>query len=168
MRRSGHDPHGEASFVESLDVHRVLDAGCGTGRVARELDRRGCKVFGVDVDPAMVATAKRVPSGVSWRVHDLATLPPDDPFDAVLLAGNVMLFLAPGSEARVISAMAAQLRARGLLVAGFQLGLGLTAVTYDMLCTAAGLTTVERWSTWERAPEKPTSRYLVAVHRKSP
>ena len=38
---AGEDVHGEADFVAALGGHSVLDAGCGTGRVARELARRG-------------------------------------------------------------------------------------------------------------------------------
>ncbi len=37
---SGASVHGEADFVESLGPRRLLDAGCGTGRMAIELDRR--------------------------------------------------------------------------------------------------------------------------------
>ena len=38
---------------------RVLDAGCGTGRVAIELARRGIEVVGVDADPDMLERARR-------------------------------------------------------------------------------------------------------------
>ena len=38
---------------------RVLDAGCGTGRVGIELARRGFEVTGTDIDPAMLAAARR-------------------------------------------------------------------------------------------------------------
>ena len=48
----GVDVHGEVAFVLGLDPApaSVLDAGCGTGRVAIELARRGVEVVGVDVD----------------------------------------------------------------------------------------------------------------------
>jgi SAM-dependent methyltransferase len=39
---------------------RVLDLGCGTGNVARELARRGCKVTGVDISERQVAEARRL------------------------------------------------------------------------------------------------------------
>src|SRR5207248_11729946 len=51
---SGQDVHGEADFVQALGARSVLDAGCGTGRVGRELARRGLEVVGVDLDPAMI------------------------------------------------------------------------------------------------------------------
>jgi 2-polyprenyl-3-methyl-5-hydroxy-6-metoxy-1,4-benzoquinol methylase len=47
---AGKNVHGEADFVESYGVGSVLDAGCGTGRVGRELARRGLDVVGVDLD----------------------------------------------------------------------------------------------------------------------
>lgn len=48
LERAGHKMHGEADFVASFEVHSVLDAGCGTGRVAIELARRG---FRLDTPP---------------------------------------------------------------------------------------------------------------------
>ena len=54
----GEDVHGEANFVQHFSPTSVLDAGCGTGRVGRELARRGIDVVGVDIDPEMLATAR--------------------------------------------------------------------------------------------------------------
>src|SRR2546430_3503284 len=51
--------HGEANFVVRFAPASVLDGGCGTGRVGRELARRGIEVVGVDIDPQMLATARR-------------------------------------------------------------------------------------------------------------
>lgn len=59
LAASGHDVHGEASFVMGFGPTTVLDAGCGTGRVAIELARRGCSVVGADVDKAMLRAAYR-------------------------------------------------------------------------------------------------------------
>src|ERR1700732_4830520 len=50
LASSGVDVHGEATFVVRRAPASVLDAGCGTGRVAIELARRGITVVGVDVD----------------------------------------------------------------------------------------------------------------------
>ena len=57
LRASGADVHGEATFVLSFSPSSVLDAGCGTGRVAIELARTGVDVVGVDADQSMLATA---------------------------------------------------------------------------------------------------------------
>lgn len=158
--------HGEADFVEALGVRAVLDAGCGTGRVARELARRGLEVVGVDIDPEMLATARRKAPHLDWRLGDLASIQLGRTFDAVLLAGNTMIFLDPGSEGAVLANLARHLRPGGLLIAGFQLFPGhLTVARYDTLAAAAGLEPLERWATWERAPWTPDADYALLIHR---
>ena len=99
----------------------VLDAGCGTGRVGRELARRGIEVTGVDIDPEMLGTARAKAPDSDWRLADLATVDLGRTFDAIVLAGNVMIFLAPGSEPAVVANLARHLAPRGVLIAGFQL-----------------------------------------------
>jgi SAM-dependent methyltransferase len=163
---AGHDVHGEADFVERLDVRSVLDAGCGTGRVARELARRGLEVVGLDIDPEMLRTARRIAPELDWRLGDLATAELGRTFEAALMAGNVMLFLAPGSEGAVVANVARHLVPGGLLVAGFQLGHRLGLDAYDTLAEATSLELVERWSTWDRAPWRPGRDYAVSVHRR--
>ena len=164
---AGQDVHGEASFVEQLGVRSVLDAGCGTGRIARELARRGLEVVGVDLDPAMLEVARRKAPRIDWRLGDLATIDLGRTFEAALLAGNVMLFLATGSEAAVVANVARHLAPGGLLVAGFQLMPGrIRLAEYDALAERAGLELVERWGTWDRRAWRPGGDYAVSVHRR--
>ena len=59
LAASGQDVHGEATFVRAYSPTSVLDAGCGTGRVAIELARHGIEVVGTDIDDSMLATAQR-------------------------------------------------------------------------------------------------------------
>ena len=168
-RRSaaGENVHGEADFIESLGPTSVLDAGCGTGRVGRELARRGVDVAGVDIDPGMLATARRKAPEVDWHVGDLATVDLHRSFDAIVMAGNVMIFLAPGSERAVVENLARHLREGGVLVAGFQIQPGrLSLQRYDEIATGAGLRLVERWSTWNRDAWNRNNDYAVSVHRK--
>jgi SAM-dependent methyltransferase len=174
LEQSGQDVHGEAHFVVALGVASVLDAGCGTGRVAIELARRGIDVVGVDLDPGMLAVARRKAPHLIWHEGDLATLEltsPERPgqrslFEAIVLAGNVMIFLAPGSEAIVVANLARHLAPGGALVAGFQLHPGgLTLAHYDAYAARAGLTLAGRWSTWDRQPWSLESDYAVSVHR---
>ena len=54
LAAAGHNVHGEADLVEGLGPQSVLDAGCGTGRVAVELARRNLDVTGVDVDLSLI------------------------------------------------------------------------------------------------------------------
>jgi SAM-dependent methyltransferase len=168
LAAAGHDPHGEATFVERLGVRSVLDAGCGTGRVARELARRGLDVVGVDIDSAMLETARRRAPRLDWRLGDLATIDLGRTFEAAVLAGNVMIFLSPGSEGAVVANLARHLAPTGLLVAGFQLGGPLTLDQYDAVADAAGLELAERWATWDRDPWHPGGDYAVSVHRCRP
>jgi SAM-dependent methyltransferase len=175
LAQAGEDVHGEAHFVVSLGVTSVLDAGCGTGRVAIELARRGIDAVGVDLDATMLAVAQRKAPHLPWYAGDIATIEltvPEAParrclFDAIVLAGNVMIFLAPGSEAAAVANLARHLAPGGVLVAGFQLlpG-GLTLAQYDAYATQAGLGLAERWATWDRQPWSAMSDYAVSVHRR--
>jgi SAM-dependent methyltransferase len=149
------------------DGARVLDGGCGTGRVAVELARRGWRVVGVDLDPSMLAAARAKSDAIPWHLDDLATLALDETFEAAVLAGNVMIFVAPGSEGAVVANLARHLAPGGSLVAGFQLGPDRLALDrYDTLCTAAGLELAERWATWDRERFRPGGDYAVSVHRR--
>jgi SAM-dependent methyltransferase len=164
---AGENVHGEADFVERFAPASVLDAGCGTGRVGRELARRGLDVVGVDLDPEMLATARRKAPSVDWRLADLANVDLSRSFDAVVMAGNVMIFLATGSEPAVVANMARHLHPGGLLIAGFQIMPGqLTVERYDELAGFAGLELVERWSTWDLDTWNAGHDYAVSVHRK--
>ncbi len=161
---AGKDVHGEAAFVESYAPHSVLDAGCGTGRVGRELARRGIDVVGVDVDPEMLGTARRTAPDIAWHLADLTTVELGRTFDIAVAAGNVMIFLVRGSEAAVIGNIARHLRAGGLLIAGFQLGHGMALERYDELCAAAGLELRDRFATWDKGGWHGGGDYAVSVH----
>ena len=167
--RAGQNVHGEADFVESYHPKSVLDAGCGTGRVAIELARRGVAVVGVDLDPRMLGTARKKAAHLSWHLSDLATIRLQRRFDAIVMAGNVMIFLAPGTEAAVVRNMARHLAADGVLIAGFQLSIGYLALEeYDRLAEAAGLVLAERYAAWDRSPWTWAGTYAVSVHRRGP
>ena len=167
LAASGVDVHGEADFVASFAPSSVLDAGCGTGRVAIELARRGVEVVGVDVDPAMLSVARRKGPAIEWVEADLTTVDLGRRFDVVVMAGNVLLFVSSGTEAAVVDRLAAHLDPGGRLVAGFSLDRGLTLADYDAMAAAAGLTLDERFATWERGPFVAGSGadYAVSVHR---
>jgi SAM-dependent methyltransferase len=174
------DAHGEATFVAALlgPGSRVLDAGCGTGRVAARLAGLGHTVTGVDVDESMVAEARRRWPDLEWRVCDLGALEaPTTPYDLVVMAGNVVPFIEPEDLPRTVAALAAQLVPGGLLVAGFgtdraHLPPGAPVVpleVYDEACARAGLGLTARHAGWA-AEEWPTvggdPGYAVTVHRR--
>ena len=171
LAAQGRNVHGEADLIEALlresGGTRVLDAGCGTGRVAIELAQRGYSVTGADADAAMLTAAMAKAPALTWLEADLAHLQDrlDTEFDLVVLAGNVMIFLSPGTEQRVLAQLVGRLVPGGLLVAGFQLREDrLSLADYDRLCASVGLEPVERWATWDRQPFAE-GRYAVSVHR---
>lgn len=179
MEAAGESIHGEADLVSSLLEScgrargaSVLDAGCGTGRVAVELDRRGFAVVGVDLDAGMLTEARTKAPELSWLQDDLCDVDLGGQFDLIVMAGNVMIFVEPGTEATVLANMARHLEPEGLLLAGFQLGQAgqagqagrLSLSDYDRHCAAAGLTLEGRWATWEQDQYR-NGNYAVSLHR---
>lgn len=179
LARSGKNVHGEARFCAALVPvgARVLDAGCGTGRVMIRLAELGYDCVGVDLDASMLAVAREQAPGLPWFEADLAGFEPDalgiaGGFDLVVAAGNIFPLLAPGTESVVVERLSAALRPGGLLVAGFGLDEAhlpvlpsLTLSDYDDWCAAAGLTLVDRFATWDAAPYAGGG-YAVSVHRR--
>ena len=177
LAASGQDVHGEAGFVDRLLAGRpgarVLDAGCGTGRVARELARRGYDVVGVDNDASMLEVARAEAPELLWRLDDLAALADSAEYDLIVAAGNVMVYLAEGTEADVLRRLAGALRPAGQLVAGWATARdaedgrpALPVADYDRLTVAAGLQPVARYSTWDGEPWRESSDWCVAVDRR--
>jgi 2-polyprenyl-3-methyl-5-hydroxy-6-metoxy-1,4-benzoquinol methylase len=76
MAAEGVDLAGEARLVDALAApgSRILDAGCGPGRVGAILHDRGHHVVGVDADPELIAAACQDHPGPLWVVADLADL----------------------------------------------------------------------------------------------
>ncbi|MGI9016429.1 MAG: class I SAM-dependent DNA methyltransferase [Euzebya sp.] len=162
--------HGEADLVEGLGPRSVLDAGCGTGRVAIELAQRDIQVVGVDLDPEMLAVARELSTQVEWIGADVSTLSLGRTFDLVLAAGNLMIFLTPGTGPAAVTCFAGHVRPGGHLVAGFTVaggpsGIDLPVADYDAWCEAAGLELVQRYATWEGEPYA-AGPYAVSIHRR--
>lgn len=64
---------------------RILDVGCGPGRHAHELGRRGFVVHGVDISEAFVDIARiGAPDGVTFEVMDARSMSFAGEFDLVL------------------------------------------------------------------------------------
>ncbi|WP_338674512.1 class I SAM-dependent methyltransferase [Streptomyces sp. SCSIO 30461] len=176
---SGKDVHGEARLCAALVPAgaRVLDAGCGTGRVMIRLAELGYDCVGVDRDASMLAVAQQEAPGLPWFHADLAGFDPGPlgiaaEFDLVVAAGNVFPLLASGTEATVLKRLASVLRPGGLIVAGFGLDEAhlpvppsITLREYDHCCTAAGLSFVDRFATWDADPYDGGG-YAVSVHRR--
>ena len=162
----GVDIHGEAALVRRFDPRSVLDAGCGTGRVAIELARHGIEVVGVDVSSSMVAEARRRDPSIEFIEHDLATLDLARTFEIVLLAGNVPLFCPEPDRAALVKRCAAHVAAGGMLISGFSLERGYELSSFDDAASAAGFVVRQRWSTWDEAPFGTGADYAVSVHHR--
>ena len=174
---SGKDAVGEVTFVTGLleAPARVLDAGCGTGRIAVRLSELGYDVVGVDVDSTMLEMAQDAAPHLDWRESDLATLELGEEFELVLLAGNVVPLLEADTLSAVARRLAAHATPGGLVVCGFGLdethlpgGCPVTPLAhFEEAMAAAGLARVELWSTWDRDPFDPEDGYAVTVHERA-
>jgi len=169
MAAQGNDLAGEARMIDAMVGRgsRILDAGCGPGRVGGELAARGHHVVGVDIDPYLVNAAREdYPQG-DWRVGDLAELDlverGEEPVDLVVCAGIVMTFLAPGNEVEVLRRMGAHIRDGGRIVVGFGAGRGYPFERFFADVAEAGLVTELCLATWDLRPFTPESDFLVAV-----
>jgi len=166
---AGENVHGEADFVMSWQPASLLDAGCGTGRVGRELARRGVHVVGFDIDPEMLETARRKAPEVVWHRHDVSLLQLPERFDAVLLAGNVINFVTPSRRRLAVANMANHVRPGGLLIDGHSLKASDAQLAdYDQWASASGLELAGRWSTWQRDAFDESSAFAVSVFRTTP
>ncbi|NEK60637.1 class I SAM-dependent methyltransferase [Geodermatophilus sabuli] len=172
MAEQGVDLAGEARLVDAMLPRgsRVLDAGCGPGRVGGWLAGVGHEVVGVDVDPVLIAAAEDDHPGPRWLVGDLAELDLPalglpDPFDAIVCAGNVMTFLAPSTRRTVLGRLRRHVAADGRAAIGFGAGRGYAFDEFLDDARAAGWTPDLLLATWDLRPFTPESDFLVAVLR---
>ncbi len=170
MREQGADLHGEARLLDAMVPRgaRILDAGCGPGRVGGELAARGHDVVGVDVDPELIEAAKKDFPEVAWLVGDLSELDLPaagiaEPFDLIVCTGNVLTFVAPGTQRDVLTRLRNHLADGGRLVTGFGAGRGYDFGTFLEDAASVGLKCQQRFSTWDLRPFEPDSDFLVAV-----
>lgn len=174
MAAEGADLEGEARLVDAMVPRgaRVLDAGCGPGRVGAALHARGHTVVGVDVDPVLVEAARHDHPGPTWLVGDLAHLDlaasgQTEPFDAAVLAGNVMVFLAPGTEAEVLRRVAAHVAPGGPVLVGFHTNRALSLADFDAAVAEAGLRVEHRFATWDLVAWHDGADFAVSVLRRA-
>lgn len=172
MAENGDDLDGEARFVDALVPRgaRILDAGCGPGRVGGALHRRGHRVVGVDVDPVLIEAAEQDHPGPTWLVGDLAELDlsargVEDRFDVIVCAGNVVTFVPDDDRRAALDGLARHVAEDGRIAIGFgdHRGYGFDEFRTDV--AAVGLEIELELSTWDVRPFRPGSDFLVALLR---
>lgn len=166
LAADGQKVHGEADLVDTFTPLSVLDAGCGTGRVAVELAARGRRVVGVDNDADMLDLARAKSDDVRWVLADLATVELDATFDVIVMAGDVLNYVRAGDESRVVMNLAAHLEPSGRVVCGGSVVESAHVRHYDNWCRSAGLELEVRYASWDRIPYDRPGSYHVSVHRR--
>jgi SAM-dependent methyltransferase len=165
MAAEGADLDGEARLIDAMVPRgaRILDAGCGPGRVGGYLARAGHDVTGVDLDPELIAAAVQDHPGPSWLVGDLTELDLPARFDVIVCAGNVMTFVAPGTRREILRRMRAHLAEAGRVVIGFGLGRGYPVDDFLADAKAGGLVPDVLLGTWDLRPYTDDADFLVAL-----
>ena len=170
----GSDIVGEARTVDAMVARgsRILDAGCGFGRVGGHLASVGHTVVGVDVDPTLIDAARADHPDVTWLVGDLARLDLaahgiPEPFDAIVCAGNVLPFAAPATRQDVLRGFARHLRPGGRAIVGFGTDRGYAVSEFRAHVTGAGLQAELLLATWDLVPWTDGSDFIVAILRRA-
>jgi len=170
LAADGFDLGGEARLVDAMLPRgaRVLDAGCGPGRVGAVLHAAGHRVVGVDVDPVLIAAAEEDHPGPRWLLRDLAELDlteDEEPFDGVVCAGNVMTFVAPSTRRRVLERLRAHVHEESRAAFGFGAGRGYDFDEFLADARSAGWAPDLLLATWDLRPFTPDAEFLVALLR---
>lgn len=117
-------------FISLLirDGPKVLDAGCGTGRISQYLADRGCVVHGVDLSLGMIAMAHRDHPDIATQVASITDVPfPDARFDGVLYWYSI-IHLVDSDMPDVFGEARRVLRPGGVMLVAFQAGDGISDV----------------------------------------
>lgn len=171
MASEGADLDGEARLIDAIvrPGSRVLDAGCGQGRIAGSLHRRGHHVIGIDIDPVLLAAARDDNPGPTYLLADLANLDlaqlgQAEEVDAIVCAGNVITFVAPDTEVLALRSLRRALAPEGVCVVGFQVE-RYPLADFDRDLREAGFTLEQRFATWDLRPWHDDAEFAVSFLR---
>lgn len=179
---SGTDIDGEARLADALVERnaRVLDAGSGMGRVTAYLQARGHRVVAAEPDPGLVEQSRRTYPDLDVLPHQILDLTDDvlaaagapTAFDLVVCVGNVITFVAEGTEVAVLRRFRDLLAPAGRVLVGFHLQGGpetarrLTPAEFTDEVHAAGLAVDHRFGGYDLRPADDL--YAVWVLRAAP
>lgn len=165
----GQDIFGEARTVDAMAARgsRILDAGCGTGRIGGWLSLQGHAVVGVDLDPDLVEVARKDYPEAQWIVGNLAsfslesTFAGSHEFDLIVSAGNVLTFLSHAERLPALRKLHDLLAQDGRMIVGFDAGRGYDFDVFESDAAQAGLEIQQRFSSWDL--RLPSEDFLVAI-----
>jgi ubiquinone/menaquinone biosynthesis C-methylase UbiE len=112
------------AFAELVGDGRVLDAGCGAGRVTAFLRDIGVDVYGIDLSPRMIEVARRSHPDLSFTVGDITQFAADDASLGGVLAWYSTIHTPSAELPVVLREFRRVLRADGRLLLAFQTGEG--------------------------------------------
>jgi len=173
----GADVVGEARLADAL-VGRgatILDAGSGMGRIGAHLQAQGHRVTAAEPDRALVEQSRRMWPDLPVIPLEILALTPEaltaagapTAYDLVVCVGNVLTFVAEGTEADVLRRLGSLLAPGGRILVGFHLQQGpSTARVYapgefEADVEAAGLVVQHRFGGYDLRPVDDL--YAVAI-----
>lgn len=113
----GRDTDFYVALANALPAQRIIDLGCGTGLLTRELAVLGRQVIGVDPSPTMLAFARQQPGAenIQWIEGDASALG-TPAANLVVMTGNVaQVFLEDSDWQATLEAIHDALRPGGYL-----------------------------------------------------
>lgn len=177
LHSDGADIVGEARLADTLAPRaaRILDAGCGMGRIGAALRARGHDAYGIDLDASLLDQASRtfpeLPTLLT-RIDDaspesLAAQGFPDSYDVVVCVGNVMILGEEGGEQLMLTRMRELLTTDGRLLVGFHTDATppdsreYSSEEFATDAQAAGLRIDARFSSYELRPYDADGDYAV-------
>ena len=165
----GADVAGEARLADALVGRhaRILDVGSGMGRISAALTARGHDVVATEPDPALREQSLSTYGEVPVLPHEALAIPPLEPFDLIVVVGNVFIYLGEDTERDVLAHLRSLHAPGGRILAGFHLsGIKNGSRTYPADefvadATAAGLSVDWRFGSYEL--HAPNDEYAVWV-----
>ena len=164
----GEDVVGEARLADAMVPRgaRVLDAGAGMGRIGAHLLACGHRVVAAEPDLALVEQSRRTYPDLPVVPHEILALTPavlaaagaPTEFDLVVCVGNVLAFVAVGTEVPVLARLGELLADGGRVLAGFHLRGGPASARsyapeeFVADVTAAGLRVDHRFGGYDLRP----------------